>query len=160
MPHSSWSAIGEGRYRGQFVGASEYGHVIIRISPSPPGSGLLFKNEITGGTIPKAFFPAVEEGVREAARRGIDEGFLVEDVEVDLVDGSYHDVDSSNKAFRIAAAMAFRDAIHKAGFISDTSGDDDASPVTEPRRPRPVPRDSAIALPEPDEALNKEGEPR
>jgi elongation factor G len=152
MPHANWSATGEGRYRGQFVGAGEYGHVIIRISPGPPGSGLVFKNEISGGAIPKEFIPPVELGVREAARSGIEGGFLVEDIEIDLVDGSYHDVDSSKDAFRIAGAMAFRDAINKAGFMSDTSGDDDASPVTEPRRPRPVPRDSAIALPEPDEA--------
>jgi len=136
------------------VGAAEYGHVRIRISPSPPGSGLLFKNEITGGAIPKEFLPAVEQGLREAARRGIDGGFLVEDIQIDLVDGSYHDVDSSKEAFRIAAAMAFRDAINNAGFMSDTSGGDPASPVREPRRPRPVPRDSAVALPEPDDALN------
>jgi len=158
MPHSNWSATGEGRYRGPFVGAADYGHVIIRIAPSPPGSGLLFKNEISGGSIPKEFIPAVEQGVTEAARSGIEGGFLVEDIEIHLVDGSYHDVDSSKKSFRIAGAMAFRDAIDKAGFISDTSGDDDASPVTEPRRPRPAPRDSAVSLPEPDEALDNDSD--
>jgi elongation factor G len=118
MPHSNWSATGEGRYRGPFVGAGEYGHVIIRISPSPRGSGLLFKNEISGGAIPKEFIPPVEQGVREAATSGIEGGFLVEDIEIDLIDGSYHDVDSKKEAFRIAGAMAFRDAIQEAGFIS------------------------------------------
>jgi len=62
VPHSRWPAIGEGLYAEQFVGAAEYGHVIIRMSPSPPGSGLLFKNEITGGAIPKEFLPAVGKG--------------------------------------------------------------------------------------------------
>ena len=156
MPHSRWPAMGEGRYRGHSVGAAEYGHVRIRMSPSPPGSGFLFKNEITGGAIPKEFLPAVEQGLREAARRGIDGGFLVEDIQIDLVDGSYHDVDSSEKAFRIAAAMAFRDAVNNAGFISDALDDDDTSSVREPRRPRPAPRDSAVALPEPDAALDSD----
>jgi hypothetical protein len=154
MSHSRWPAIGEGRYVRQFAGAAEYGHVRIRIYPSPPGSGLLFKNEMTGGAIPKEFLPAVEQGLREAVRRGIEGGFLVEDIQIDLVDGSFHDVDSSENAFRIAAAMAFRDAVNNAGFIPDTLGDDPASPIREPRRPRPVPRDSAVALPEPDDALN------
>jgi elongation factor G len=154
VPRSGWSATGEGRYVRQLDGAGEYGHVRIRVSPSPPGSGLLFKNGMTTGAIPKRFLPAVEQGLSEAAGLGIEAGFLVEDLEIALVGGSYHDVDSSEKAFRIAAAVAFRDAVDNAGFISDAFGDDHASPVTEPRRPRPAPRDSAIALPEPDEPLD------
>jgi hypothetical protein len=154
VPHSRWPAIGEGRYVRHLVGGGEYGHVRLRISPSPTGSGLLFRNEITGGAIPNEFIAAVEQGVREAARDAIACWFLVEDIEIALVDGSYHDVDSSEKAFRIAAVLAVRDAVNNAGFISDTLGDDHASPVTEPRRPRPAPRDSAVALPEPDDALD------
>jgi len=158
VPHSRWSATGKGRYVRQREGAGEYGHVRIRISPSSPGSGLLFKNEIAPGAIPNDFLPAVEQGLREAAKRGIEGGFLVEDIEIELLDGSYHDVDSTEIAFRVAAAMAFRDAVNNAGFISDTLGDDHASPVREPRDPRLTPRDSAVALPEPDEAHNCEGD--
>jgi len=153
-PHVAWSATGEGRYVRQLAGHGEYGHVKIRMCPSPPGSGLLIKNEITPGAIPNEFLPAVEEGLREAARRGIGGGFLVSDIRIDLVDGSYHDVDSSDKAFRIAAAMAFRDAVNNAGARPDASGDNHASPVREPRHPRPVPRSSSVALPEPDESAD------
>jgi hypothetical protein len=106
------------------------------------------------GAIPKKFIPAVEEGLREAAKRGIDGGFLVADIQIDLVDGSYHDVDSSELAFRNAAAMAFRDAVNNAGAIPDALDDDRASPVTEPRHPKPAPRNSAVALPEPDDVVN------
>ncbi|HZF74058.1 MAG TPA: hypothetical protein VEZ51_11550, partial [Gemmatimonadaceae bacterium] len=131
----TWSANGEGRFARQVDGRGQYGHVKIRISSSPPGSGLLLNNDMVSGAIPKEFMPAVEQGLREAARRGIDGGFLVADIQIDLVDGSYHDVDSSELAFRNAAAMAFRDAVNNAGAIPDTSGDD-ASAVREPRRPR------------------------
>jgi hypothetical protein len=117
---------------------------------------LLFKNEMTHDAIPKEFLPAVEQGLKEAARRGIAGGFLVADIEIELVDGSYHDVDSSDTAFRIAAAMAFRDAVNNVASTSDTLGDDHASPVREPRRPRPTPRDSAVALPEPDDVFDAE----
>ena len=150
----TWSASGEGRYVRQVGGVGQYGHVKIRISPSPPGSGLLIHNELVPGMIPKRFIPAVEEGLREAAKRGIDGGFLVADIQIDLVDGSYHDVDSSEVAFRNAAAMAFRDAVNNAGAIPDTTGGDEASAVREPRRPRPAPRDSAVAVPEPDDEID------
>jgi elongation factor G len=155
-PNLRWSASGEGRYVRLFDGRGEYGHVKIRISPSPPGSGLSLNNGTTPGAIPKEFTPAVVEGLREAARRGIDGGFLVPDIQIDLVDGSYHEVDSSEKAFRIAAAMAFRDAVNNAGAIPDTFDDDHASAVTEPRPQRPAPRDSAAALPEPDDAVDSD----
>jgi len=148
----AWSASGEGRYVRQVDGHRQYGHVKIQISPSPPGSGLLLNNEMMPGAIPNEFIPAVEQGLREAARRGIEGAFLVPDIQIDIVDGSYHDVDSSDVAFRSAAAMAFRDAVNNAGATPDTSGDDRSSAVREPRRPRPAPRDSAIALPEADVA--------
>ena len=110
---------------------------------------MLVKNETPSGAIPEAFIPAVERGLREAARRGIEDGFLIPDIHIDVVDGSYHDSDSSDAAFTAAAAMAFRDAVHNAGRRSDTSGDDGTSTVTEPRQPKPAPRTSAMALPEP-----------
>jgi hypothetical protein len=111
----------------------------------------LLNNQIASGAIPGAFIPAVEQGLREAVRRGVEGGFLVPDIRIDLVDGSYHDHDSSEAAFRIAAAMAFRDAVHNAGTNPGTSGDEYGSGVTEPRHPRPAPRESAVALPEPDD---------
>ena len=114
---------------------------------------MLFDDDTIPGEIPKEFVPAVEEGLKEAARRGIDGGFLVADIRIELVGGSYHDVDSSEPAFRIAAAMAFRDAVNNVGSSADASGDDHVSPVTEPLHPRPGPRDSASALPEPDETV-------
>jgi hypothetical protein len=153
-----WSANGEGRYVRQVGGRGEYGYVKIRISPTPAGSGLLLNNEIASGAIPEAFIPAVEQGLREAVRRGVEGGFLVPDIRIDLVDGAYHDHDSSETAFRIAAAMAFRDAVHNAGTIPGTSGDDYGAGVTEPRRPRPAPRESAAALPEPDDRIDTDPE--
>ena len=153
-PRLTWSASGERRYVRQSAGRGEYVHVKIRMSPSPPGSGLSVNNEITAGAISKVFLPAVEEALKEAARRGIDGGFLVADIQIDLVDGSYHDVDSTEEAFRIAAAMAFRDAVNNAGAIPDASGDDRASAVPEPRHPRPAPTNSSVALPEPDEPVD------
>jgi len=149
VPHVSWSGTGEGRYVRQFDGGGEYAHVKICISPGPPGSGVRFTDETVPGAIPKRFIAAVEEGVREAARRGTARGFLIQDIRIELVDGSYHDVDSSETAFRFAAAMAFRDAVNNTGTTA--TDDDDVSRVTEPRHPRPTPRDSAVAVPEPDE---------
>jgi hypothetical protein len=108
------------------------------------------ENQIVGGAIPKKFIPAVEQGLREAATVEVPTGWPVEDVRVELNDGSYHDVDSSETAFRLAATIAFQDAVKNAGPIVDTFDDDHASFVTEPRHPVPAPRDSAITLPEPD----------
>jgi hypothetical protein len=153
-PQAGWSAIGEGRYAPPDGG--EYGHVKVRISPSPPGCGLQIHNELTTDAIPKAFLHAVAEGLMVAAMPGIRRGFLVADIRIDLIDGSYHDVDSSEKAFMIAAVMAFRDAMHNAGRVPDASGDDWASAVRQPRHPRPAPRSSAVALPEPDEAVDSD----
>jgi elongation factor G len=153
-PHSkariTRPAKGEKRYATQTGGRGQYGHVKIYIYPGVPGSGFVFENQIHSGQIPKEFIPAVEEGLRHAAM-GVPEGNTIEDVRVVLEDGSYHDVDSTAVAFRTAATMAFHDAVSKAGPVVDSSGDDDASFVTDPTRPsRPRP-DSAIALPEPDD---------
>ena len=145
---------GEGRYARQIGGRGQYGHVKIRIYPGQPASGFVFENQITPGAIPTEFIPAVEEGLRVAATEGVPTGCPVEDVRVELDDGSYHDVDSSETAFRLAAAMAFQDAVRNAGPIVDRFDDDAASGVTQPRRPVPAPPDSAVTLPEPDESTD------
>lgn len=100
---------------------------------------MILNLEIMPNAIPDRFLRAVEESLRETARRGCDGGFLVPDIQIDLVDGSYHDIDSSEKAFKIAAAMAFRDAVNNAGAIPAASGDNHASAVREPRHPPPAP---------------------
>jgi hypothetical protein len=115
---------------------------------------LVLNNQMVPGAIPEEFMLAVEQGLGDSARLGIDIGFLVADIQIDLVDGSYHDVDSSELAFRTAAVMAFWDAVSNAGAIPDRSDDDHTSAVTEPRRPRPAPRDSAVAIPEPEDVGN------
>ena len=98
----------------QTGGRGQYGHVVIKIEPAPPKSGVTFISKIVGGKIPKEFIPAVEDGVIEAARAGPLAGFPVVDVTVTLYDGSYHDVDSSEIAFKIAAIEAFKQGIMKA----------------------------------------------
>ncbi len=107
-------AIGEGRFVRQTGGRGQYGHVVLRLSPAEPGSGLEFSNEIRRGVIPTEFIPAVEAGVKEAMQSGNIGGYPVVDVRVAVIDGSYHEVDSSEHAFRIAAYNAFRDAYEKA----------------------------------------------
>jgi elongation factor G len=90
---------------------------VIRLSPGDKGSGFRFENQITGGAIPREFFPAIEKGLRESAERGVISGFQLIDVAVALTDGSFHDVDSSAMAFEIAASLAFREAARKAAPI-------------------------------------------
>jgi elongation factor G len=107
----------EGRYVRQSGGRGQYGHCEIEISPAPPKSGVVFENKIIGGTIPREYIPAIEKGVREAAECGTLAGFPVVDVCVKLLDGSYHEVDSSEMAFKIAASMAFRDGCKKCNPI-------------------------------------------
>jgi elongation factor G len=111
------SAQAEGRYIRQTGGRGQYGHVKFRIEPSEPGSGLLFRNEIVGGVIPKEYFNAIETGVREAMEGGILAGYPIVDVALTLYDGSYHEVDSSEMAFKIAASMGFKDVAKKAGPV-------------------------------------------
>jgi elongation factor G len=109
--------------------------VKIQIYPGQPASGFMFENQLIEGAIPKEFIAAVEQGLRETATEGVPTGSRVEDVRVELVDGSYHDVDSSETAFRFAAAIAFQDAVENAGPIVDMFDDDLESFVTEPRPP-------------------------
>ncbi len=102
------------KYAKQSGGRGQYGHVKIKIYPREPGEGFEFKNSIVGGAIPKEYIPKVEEGIKEAMLTGPVAGYNVVDVGVELYDGSYHEVDSSEMAFKIAASMAFREACKKA----------------------------------------------
>ena len=102
------------KYAKQSGGRGQYGHVKIKIYPLEPGTGFEFKNSIVGGAIPKEYIPKIEEGIKEAMETGPIAGYNVVDVGVELYDGSYHEVDSSEMAFKIAASMAFREAVKKA----------------------------------------------
>ena len=108
------AAKAEGRYVRQTGGNGQYGHCWIEISPVEPGEGYSFSNDTIGGSIPKEFIPPIDAGIREAAKNGPLGGFEVVDFHVSVYDGSYHDVDSSEVAFKIAGSMAFKAAIAKA----------------------------------------------
>ena len=105
------------KYARQSGGKGQYGHVKITLEPQEPGQGITFVNAITGGVIPKEYIPAVEAGVRGAAENGILAGYPVIDFKVTLYDGSYHEVDSSEMAFKIAGSMAFKQAMEKAAPV-------------------------------------------
>ena len=111
------SAQAEGRHVKQTGGRGQYGHVKLSVLPGQSGDGFVFENRIFGGAIPKEFIPSVEAGVREAVTTGILAGYPIEDVTVTLLDGSSHDVDSSEVAFKIAASMAFREAARRAAPV-------------------------------------------
>ncbi len=102
------------KYARQSGGKGQYGHVVIEVEPLEPGAGYVFENKIVGGAIPKEYIPAVDAGIQSAALTGVLAGYNVVDFKVSLVDGSYHEVDSSEMAFKIAASMAFKDACRKA----------------------------------------------
>lgn len=108
------SAIGEGKYIRQTGGRGQYGHAILHVQPLERGKGLEFEVDIKGGIIPEVFIPAIEAGVREAADRGVLAGYPVVDVKITLIGGSYHEVDSSEYAFKLAAMEAFKNACKKA----------------------------------------------
>ena len=103
------------KYARQSGGKGQYGHVVITVEPNEPGKGYEFLNEITGGVIPKEFIPAVDAGIQGAMQAGVMAGYPVVDVKVHLTFGSYHEVDSSEMAFKIAGSMAFKEACRKAG---------------------------------------------
>jgi elongation factor G len=105
------------KYAKQTGGRGQYGHVVISLEPGERGSGILFENKIVGGTIPKEYIPAVEKGIMEAADSGVLAGYPVVDMMVTLTDGSYHEVDSSEMAFKIAASMAFKEGVQKGGPV-------------------------------------------
>lgn len=108
---------GEGKYVRQSGGRGQYGHAKIRVTPLEPGSGFVFENNIVGGAIPKEFIGPTQQGIEEAMQSGVLGGYEVLDVKVELYDGSYHDVDSSEMAFKIAGSMALRDALAKANPV-------------------------------------------
>ena len=107
----------EGKFVKQSGGRGQYGHVWIKLEPNEPGKGYEFVDAIKGGTVPREFIPAVDRGLQETLPNGVLAGFPVVDVKVTLFDGSYHDVDSNENAFKMAASMAFKDAMRKANPV-------------------------------------------
>ena len=107
-------AVSEGKFVRQSGGRGQYGHVWLELEPQPPGTGFLFENKVVGGTIPKEYIPAAERGVREAMEKGVVGGYPLIDLKVALIDGSYHEVDSSELAFKIAASLGFKEGVKKA----------------------------------------------
>jgi elongation factor G len=105
------------RYVKQTGGRGQYGHVVISLEPGERGSGVSFENKIVGGVIPKEYIPAVQKGIIEAADSGVLAGYPVVDMKVALTDGSYHEVDSSEMAFKVAASMAFKEGVQKGGAV-------------------------------------------
>ncbi len=107
----------EGRFVRQTGGRGQYGHVVIRMLPNEFGAGFAFENKVVGGAVPREYVPAVEAGLIEAMETGVLAGFPMTDVKVELIDGSFHEVDSSDMAFKIAGSMAFREAAKKASPV-------------------------------------------
>ncbi len=107
-------AKADARYVRQTGGHGQYGHCVIELTPQEPGTGYIFENKIIGGVIPKEYIPAIDQGIREASAAGALGGFEVVDFKATLIDGSYHDVDSSEMAFKIAGSMALKEALAKA----------------------------------------------
>jgi elongation factor G len=105
------------KYVKQTGGHGQYGHVVISMEPGVRGSGIVFENKIIGGSIPREYIPAIEKGVKEAAESGVLAGYPVTDLKVTLFDGSYHEVDSSEMAFKMAATFAFKEAVQKGGPV-------------------------------------------
>ena len=105
------------KYVKQTGGHGQYGHVTISMEPGERGSGVVFENKVVGGVIPREYIPAVEKGIKEAAESGVLAGYPVTDLKVKLFDGSYHEVDSSEMAFKMAATFAFKEGVQKAGPV-------------------------------------------
>jgi elongation factor G len=110
-------AEAEGKYIRQTGGRGQYGHAKIKLDPQPPGMGYEFVNDIVGGSVPKEFIKPIDQGIQEALEGGVLAGYPVVDVKVTLYDGSYHDVDSNEMAFKIAGSMAFKEAARKASPV-------------------------------------------
>src|SRR5512142_379465 len=107
-------AEAEGKYIRQTGGRGQYGHAKIYLDPQPPGTGYEFVNEIVGGSVPKEFIKPIDQGIQEALEGGVLAGYPMVDIKATLFDGSYHDVDSSEMAFKVAGSMAFKEAAKKA----------------------------------------------
>ena len=110
-------ATGIGKHVKQSGGHGQYGHCVVEFEPGEPGSGFVFENKIVGGVVPKEFIGPIENGIKEAMLSGLQAGYEVIDIKATLVDGSYHDVDSSEVAFKIAGSLAFKDGCHKASPV-------------------------------------------
>ncbi len=107
----------EGKFVRQSGGRGQYGHCVVELEPQEPGSGYTFVNKIVGGVVPKEYIPAIDAGIQDAMQNGILGGYQVLDIKATLVDGSYHDVDSSEMAFKISGSMAFKDGCRKASPV-------------------------------------------
>ena len=107
----------EGKFVRQSGGRGQYGHVWLRLEPKEPGEGYEFVNAIVGGVVPKEYIGAVDKGIQEQMKNGVIAGFPIEDVKVTLYDGSYHDVDSNEMAFKIAGSMGFKEGARKANAV-------------------------------------------
>ncbi len=107
----------EGKFVRQSGGRGQYGHVWLRLEPLPPGTGYEFENAIVGGVVPKEYIPAVDKGVQEQVQNGVIAGFPIVDIKVSIFDGSYHDVDSNEMAFKIAGSMALKEGVRKASPV-------------------------------------------
>jgi elongation factor G len=110
-------ATAEGKYIRQSGGRGQYGHCLLRVTPLKRGEGFVFKDEIKGGSIPKEFIAPIQKGVVEAMENGVLAGYPLVDIEVAVYDGSYHEVDSSEQAFKIAGSMALQDGVKKAELV-------------------------------------------
>ena len=107
----------EGKFVRQSGGRGQYGHAIIDMEPNEEGKGYEFENAIVGGVIPKEYIPSIDKGIQEALESGVIAGYPVVDIKVKLIDGSYHEVDSSEAAFKIAGSMAIKDALKKSNPV-------------------------------------------
>jgi len=107
----------EGKFVRQSGGRGQYGHVWLEVEPQEPGKGYEFVDAIKGGVVPREYIPAVDKGIQEAMNTGVLAGFPVVDFKVSLIDGSYHEVDSSEMAFKIAGSMGFKEGCHKASPV-------------------------------------------
>jgi elongation factor G len=105
------------KYAKQSGGRGQYGHVVIAMEPGERGSGVIFENNIIGGSVPREYIPAIEKGIREASESGVIAGYPVVDLKVSLFDGSYHEVDSNEMAFKMAASMAFKEGVQRGGGV-------------------------------------------
>ena len=110
-------AKAEMKYAKQSGGRGQYGHVVFAMEPGERGSGIVFENKIVGGSIPKEYIPAIEKGVKETSESGVIAGYPVVDLKVTLFDGSFHEVDSNEMAFKMASSMAFKEGVHKGGPV-------------------------------------------
>ena len=148
MPHT---VLGEMKYAKQTGGRGQYGHVRLRVTVDDGVQGVVFKNMLTQDAIPARFLPAIESGVMTCVKGGVLQQYGYSDARIELCDGSWHDVDSTDLAFFIASTMALQDALRKLPRQErgPESGEDDGPGVAVPRSPRPFSPEDAAAVKEP-----------